>query len=460
LVANRQLSGQALDWITCALDPFHDLQISPQGFPDMASSKSVVQTITKTLNVPGGTVPWDMHCFFLPLSTVRSVSGLNTNRLYRTTVTAAGVIAGNQTPRGLNPGLNVIRTTSGVPWSDNTSLPFNSLALDPEFTSGQYRFIGVGWEIVDTSPVISRQGSITAYRMPSVKQNTYVVDALALTLSAESIALPPVTQTQSALYPNSRTWAAPEGIYQVASMNSIENPYVNSVAGLPIARFVQDETSLNAGTPILAYMPALDDTIDGNTTVIPPIIADLTSCSHAFPWDISGCVLSQLNPAGSFQVTVRYFIERIPTTSDNSLLVMAKNPTPYDPLALEIYARATQELPIGVPVSENPLGEWFEKILDIIGGALPAIGSALAPVIPFAPALATGLASGAFAVSEWNRNARTQTTPQLPQQMTNTGANAVVLTPNGNRTGQVKNQGKPRKPLPKSPRVPGYKPKR
>jgi len=82
------------------------------------------------------------------------------------------------------------------------------------------------------------------------------------------------------------------------------------------------------------------------------------------------------------QVTTRYYIERNPTVADPNLLVLARTPCPYDPVVQEIYTRCMEELPVGVKVGMNPLGEWFTEVLQGIGEWAPKIGSALGNLIP------------------------------------------------------------------------------
>lgn len=46
-------------------------------------------------------------------------------------------------------------------------------------------------------------------------------------------------------------------------------------------------------------------------------------------------------------------------------------------MALEIYTRSVCELPVAVPVDENPLGEWFNDVLDTVSEWAPKIGGVI-----------------------------------------------------------------------------------
>jgi len=101
--------------------------------------------------------------------------------------------------------------------------------------------------------------------------------------------------------------------------------------------------------------------------------AGFTNC-RALPWDNNGCIFTGLSKQSTLQVTVKYFIERIPTIRQPDLLVLARPPAPYDPVAMELYNRALSQLPCGVMVKENPLGEWFNDVLGAVVDYAPKIG--------------------------------------------------------------------------------------
>jgi hypothetical protein len=145
-------------------------------------------------------------------------------------------------------------------------------------------------------------------------------------------------------------------------------------------------------------MPSIND-----TQVVPFSFGRITASNHPFPYDISGCIFAGLHPEGSLQVTFKYFVERIPTINDPNLLVLCKEPASYDPLALEIYNRACEKLPVAVRVGDNPLGEWFDNVMQAVGSALPAVGSALVRTNPALGLTLSGIgavAQGARAINK------------------------------------------------------------
>jgi len=77
---------------------------------------------------------------------------------------------------------------------------------------------------------------------------------------------------------------------------------------------------------------------------------------------------------------VVYGVARAPTLDEADLVVLAAPSPEMDTVALECYSQAMRTMPAGVPVSENPLGEWFSKVIDGIG----SVGSSIAPLVGMA----------------------------------------------------------------------------
>jgi len=186
------------------------------------------------------------------------------------------------------------------------------------------------------------------------------------------------------LFPTSRTWGASDGVYVVPSLNSDEIPFVTALpavcAGLVSAT---DVNTLTTGSgQRLAFLP------QPASFAVFPATARTSGMNSPFPFDISGAVFSGLNPNSTLQVTVKYVIERIPSTVEPTLLVLTRQPCPYDPMAIELYTRVMAMIPVGVKVSENPDGEFWASILEALALIAPVVGTALTPLTgPLGPAL-------------------------------------------------------------------------
>lgn len=536
LIANRQISSCGLKWLEIATDPFHDTEIQCEGYPDMVTTRSIVQTVTKTFTVVAPSAnTWDCHVFFAPLSPVYRQGTLMTtttqtaeiakgnsskkeeeddpdpvslpvpkryqgrkygelpikyrtslpfqqqlawmledetfckehpdkvqkvrdamsdttpeqsdededyydskdyyikrllkekmdleentregiikkriqeirekktksltvtlDKYYRSTVSASGFVGQAGTGNTLCSGWNVMSCITGDNWQTQSATEYEDGAFPRSYGAGTYRLIATGLEVVNTTASLYKGGSVTCYRSPCPKSNltgkTINLSGGTITNSLGSFpvgVLPPSTEADAALYPNSRTWGAEKGIYLVGAMNSTDNPYFTPSPGISGLLSPTSSTQMETGTGWVAYLPRiLAADADASN-------ADLSACSTVWPWDISGAIFSGLNQNSTLQVTVRYYIERHPSIAEPDLLVLAKTPCPYDPMIQEIYARAMHQLPVGVPVGMNPLGEWFNEVLDAVATWAPELGSAVGNIIPGAAMVGKAIGTGA-----------------------------------------------------------------
>jgi hypothetical protein len=339
------------------------------------------------------------------------------NAFYRSLVDPIGNVQQTGTGLVLFSGVNAIAVASNTDWqAASTGSSSNALQIPAEFTQGYYRVIGAAFEVTNTTAELYKGGTVTVYRSPAFScrgslqtitgpyetslvsttvttpvtqvNSSGVVKILETTETKSSLFpqwyyvnipcdyqnLPPSTQSAAALYPNSRTWGATDGCYIVMTMNSEANPFVAPVSGKTSGLLLGiDNNTLTTGDGNrTAWLPRWGGA--GGPTFRTP------GLSSNIPFDISGAVFAGLNSNTTLQVTAKYFVERLPAISDKNLLVLARNPCPYDPMILELYSRAILSLPVGVKVGENPLGEWFFDILQALAGAAPAIGAAFGPI--------------------------------------------------------------------------------
>lgn len=397
MLANRQVTQQGVDWLTLATDPFHDTELSPTGFPDADCSRSIPQLYqyTATLAAPVGltTTTWDAHVHFCPLSFTFGGAGANPLPLTRCTIDTTGVITNNSNSASFFPGYNAFGVDNGFNFVTGVTSPFvraSGINYPEGGSVGQHRLVACGVEVVNTTPDLYRGGSVTSYRSP----NTQTVAISAAGAPAERfnsvmLALPPATSQEAQLYPASRTWGAEEGCYLVGTLDSSNNDYQATFGQAPILSQMPTNNQL-AGGAWLGFCTA-------NTRVGLPVNTSI------LPYDWHGSIFSGLNVNSTLQISVRYYIERIPTINQPDLLVLTRNPTPYDPVALEIYSRAMSELPVAVRINENPLGEWFNDIMDMVGTWAPRIGNGLGTFIPGASAIGQAVGGGASALGRLNR---------------------------------------------------------
>lgn len=391
LLNSRQLTQGGMDWLVTATDPFHDSETTPTGFPDTNTCHSIPQCFTYTQSIakdPGiVSSNWDAHIFFAPYSyNLSSIPYLASDSplqaMFYSPSTGQVVDLANRPD--MYAGYNCIQTVQGGNWSDSTSLSYNVTGdIGMPLLGGMFRLVAAGLEVVNTTPDLYKGGSATVFRSPSLV-NSSPKSIYYLTFPrtpTQVFALPPFSQSSAQLYPSSRTWSAAEGAYCIGTLNNIDVPYqiaMNSqVLGIqpPPLDALKDPSAQMAAWTYKQHLTGTGDNALG----------------QVLPFDTHGVIFGGLSPQTTLQVTVKYYVERIPTVSEPDLLVLSRKPPTYDPLALEIYTRALSELPVGVMVKDNPLGEWFNDVLSTVAEMAPLIGSTMGPMgVAAGKALARG----------------------------------------------------------------------
>lgn len=387
------LSQSGKDFLIAALDPFHDNQLKDlQGWPDVETSASVVRCIKQTVSIANplvGTAPWDLHVHLWPF--------LNKFRFYNNTRTCPTLLTeSNSSSMPDLGGLQMWGTTAGTGLGDLSTIPgvrniIDHIELDPVYSTGATRIVGLGFEIVNTTAVIARQGQITTYRLPGshtavshYQQNGDLINASSVwQFDGQMIRRPPNDTQEAMLIAGSRQWAAEEGCYTVATFVGQDNPPI-------LANFEQ---------PMINVSPTADEDIVQRTegiTVLPSgaNISDVyipQSCNHhstqinlrgshgfkIYPINGCGAILTGLSSTSTFSITMNVYVESFPTPLEKDILVLATPSAEYDPIALEIFSASLSKMPVSVPVRENGLGDWFESVVRSVVSFMPAAAAGL-----------------------------------------------------------------------------------
>lgn len=373
-----------MDWLVCSTDPFHDTDVALAGYPDMNTSKSITQVVQRSATITSGTDPWDCHMFFLPtsgdLNSAPTAKGDSVLQLY--SIDNYNRLNGSVSGGPFIGGLNVVPVNTSDPWSSGSATL--GLGIPASYCKGKHRLVGVAYEVVNVTAPLYKQGAVWCYKQPN--QTTIGTSTLAIGSPTDIVtkiaSLPPANEAEVALYPNARTWEAAEGAYVIQTLSDIENPPLRVV---PHA-YLATNMDYNVASPSQLAMYSWGG------------VANTRPAAVEYPFDNCGSLFVGLSPQTSLKVTVRYLFERFPTQNDPDLLVLARPPTPYDPLALELYARALHEMPCYVMVKENPMGEWFSRVLEMVGQVAPVVGK----VLPFPGAALIGdvVGKGAGAVAK------------------------------------------------------------
>lgn len=402
LVQNQTLTSDGMDFLTLALDPFHDFDHPVAGYPDADCSATVVRCYQYAVDISkpaaAGAGSWNAHVFTLPF--VQSTGDTN---LMDSTITQPGVItmdaAAVTSTRGL---LNWEINTAGQPLfptshanaiaATRTSgcVTVAPAALDGTCT----RVIGTAFEIVDTTADMYRQGAITVYRQnqpPMSCDFAVVTEAAAAQYQSGDLRLihaPPPTVEAAMLLPGSRQWAMREGAYVVCTQSTIDNP---------LATVGPKGCALVSGKQTVGSYAETQH----KNSVIPAPASTFVPSGYlrglSIPFNTSGVMLTGLNDNTTFRIKFKVYFEQAPLFYEPDTSVLATPSAPYDPTALEAYSKIMSKLPVGVYAGDNAAGDWFAAIASILSKVALPISTALAPVFPAAPLIGAGVTAAAEA---------------------------------------------------------------
>jgi len=365
LLQSRQITEDGLRWLIQMTDPFHDTQLTLAGHPGGATKGSLVRSYitTTTIKRPEAYAdePWSLYMAFTPNlgGPTQAVITLGDGYLPSLGATFAT----------LQSGLSVVC----LPKANSTlehaaAVPVDDLALPSDRLKYPCRIVGMAVEVANVTPEVYKSGSVTVSRQEACIELVRMNTTSNLPVTATWISGLPLGLNDIAIVPNSRTWEAKEGLYMIACLSDVENPVraatfmPNYIGAFPVN--MPQKCAMATGGP-----------------------------ARTAPYDFSAAFFSGLSPQTVLQATVRYFVEEFPFPNSPDISV-TRPACPYDPVALEIYQRTMQELPVACTIKENPLGEWFADILSIVERIAPALtgvpvlGRAASIVGPVAGAIA------------------------------------------------------------------------
>jgi len=294
-------------------------------------------------------------------------------------------------------------------YTDNgtTTVPFHTL-LNP-YLVGEYRIIGMGFEVINTTAELNLQGLVTCYRQPmnaidSAKSDLVTTGPVpsgggtVFTLNAGYFDLvqtntPPATPGEALLLDGSKQWKAKEGAYVVSTLNSPENPAgMNNTTPVLHLSSLDPQISTNAwvlvepASSLPAGFQGSGFTIGPNTFTIDNLP---TGCNWMAPFNHSGAYFTGLSNSTTLQVNAIYYVERFPSQQDSALVVLARESCHADCVALDLYSEITREMPVGVPQRMNGMGEWFA---DAVSSAVDFVAPVLSAIpLPMAQTIGAGM---------------------------------------------------------------------
>lgn len=415
-VAAHKMSECGMKALLAAVDPFHDKPIEGlRGWPDLETGPSVIRHWKQSTTVKAIDDGSSIMIYTWPILDACTCNITTRRNSLIDTITpgvSTDVVIAPVTISSYNAA------NSGLP-----SLPFvpdasyNHAIPGSYFQDGASRLIGMGVEVHDVTAELYKQGTITCFQIPQTTADVEDVVVKAQTVGALSYTNTAVTAARLnrfpsnlaniMTYPTSRQWDAKEGAYVVVPFSGHENPPNYAEYMTPFVN--------NTPTSVLDAPNALNSTgrylgtyATGGVSGDPFIFN-----AHQYaPVNSRGIYLTGLNANSTFTITTSFYTETFPVQS-SPLLPMAAPSCPFDPKALALISIIMQEMPVGVPVRENPMGEWFWQAVE---GAIPALAGVASTFFPtFSPLI--GGASSAITNYAHRQVAKQHLKAEKPRSM-------------------------------------------
>lgn len=410
------------NYLKVCIDPYHDRTIRFEGAPTSRTATSVClcynqeQTYTaEDFGINAETTPnWDCHFAMFPfLNAHPFTTGYHTNtngvptftvENYSSTIypmSAHGVASGRPTY-----AWNIGDSTNqllGLQSNSLTTFISNTLSDDPA-SSRTLRIVGEAFEVIDESPEIYQQGSVTVYRYPLENnlsqanlQRVYndtifpndpswgvgvpAASTAAYPSMGYSLRAPPSNTSSAVLVSGSETWKSRDGCYVIGTQSVSEVPF-KQVDNLPINLIgVCPSSSPNY---LNGYYCLMDDRslwqLPGkpNPTSTQCPAPDLVS-----PFNLSGAYFTGLSSQyAALRLRYRLYVEILTDPSDNTLIPLASATLPYNQSLQELVMNVLSQLPAGCPQTMNPKGEWWKKVLHKVGRVAEDLAGPLSMLSP------------------------------------------------------------------------------
>lgn len=396
-----ELSKDGMNYVKQRFDPYHDLPMKPVGYPDGYAGSTVARCIKKTMTISatsGGDDPppstWNCHIYDSPIekpvTLTPNVSPGNNN------VFVDSGIAPNSTPYG---GLMAHRSdTNSWNYPATPQQMVGQLSLSDNDLKNVMRVVASGWEVIDQTAELYKQGTLTVYRQNQQQSTpqTYikymgggtsigVLDQTMSVVSGQIFKFPPPATTQAMLIPNTKQWLVKEGAYVVTDYNSDEIKMVEPEYIEPVLLFDNNEVYLDGTLNSTMFMPRVDTNPTAKLTYTIPTTSPSTqylrfgNCkpNRFTPKNQSGVFLTGLNPQASITINKIWYVECAPTGEDEELLSLCSQSPEDDPVALKIIAALRRDSPVAVKLYENYMGEWFfNGIKELVTKTMPWLSNA------------------------------------------------------------------------------------
>lgn len=371
----NSLSPDEKAYFIACTDIFHDTPYNVVGRPSSARQlqNCVVLNLEKNIsqadfaNVTPGAI-WDCNVVSFPWIT---------DLLFGSAIDYGSSIDANTThnPKSMG-GITCFAADGGNPtFGIDTNPTVRLTATELLYPQGDgqnslrkfYEILAMGYEIYNTTPDLYVGGSLIRYRVPGQNRES----GIQITASGRTLVLPvrcsppiPSTESLATQYPDSVIDEAKKGSYQ---QHTIQDNVSDFRAAANLGELITAST-------VEPVAPPTD-----NCYVSQPLFV-LSTNSPAFHGDFDTCgtYFAGLPPQTTLKIRLRYIVSIVPSSTDASLVSLAKVSPPENVRLVQLISQIQNSFPPGVPVNMNPKGEWWKKVVKVLGAAAPAIGEAFA----------------------------------------------------------------------------------
>lgn len=354
-------------------DPFHDEPYNVIGRPSMSRQlqNTVVLNLERSFSrsdfpsVPAG--PWDLNVCSMPFLARQIVSSCD-DLGFRLTPAATPVIStwGGLMAWGVPPGADTVTPSSNTVPTLLDPTPFFFPGYTPVSPSVKrifYEVLSIGLELVNATPELYKGGSLIRYRVPTQgRLSSVAVDDPMGNLKRESYSypLPPSSSKEAMQYPDAVLAPASEGSYQIHTCQDAVSDYY--LSGNEAVHFRANDTpgalQGNTWTSASTMVPTTYD-------YDPPMVRG--------DFDMVGTYFTGLSDQSVITARYRIVFSSVPSSTDSQLVSLAKVNPEANPKLDALVSHVQSLFPPGVPVSMNPRGEWFRKVMQIAKRVLPKV---------------------------------------------------------------------------------------
>jgi hypothetical protein len=413
LTKSHLATEDAVQSLLNLVDPFPDENWVNVGLPATGSVPTLpLRNIVEfTVSAPPGLAAgatWDLHLAITPVATP-SIPG--TGGTF--TVSAAGAAVYTPTPMALETFTWIAYPSGTSPDIASPALATTSKAswTPPSLSAGQgYRFTSMGAELQNISTMLNKGGAAYAYRQGAVKETLFRTEAAFAANKLGRIHMAMIDNVVSPAtilqLPNTWKGSAEDGVVVVNTpMSATDESYQR--LGYTLTHFGLNSAS-SAGV------------ISGNY---------IESYGEMSPWNFSGAFMTGLVQGASILVRCSVGIEYIVNKADTTFVALSRAPVASSPELLEIFAKVLRDLPAGFDYKDNPMGEWFDKILSMVADFAPRVGGLLSPLFPGAALIGTAVGTGAKAIQGISKTTSRKIQEQKQQRKKNNGPSAQKRLP-------------------------------